>query len=316
MLELLPDVYFIYMKYIHPLLFLLSVSAAHAQTAYTWSYDQVGLPVGNTSGGSAGVAPGGENTNVAKWASEEGVVSADLNSSGWVMFEDATAKGATINLTTTGDSMTIDMGSMWSSIGVSPQPTIPSNFIYQIGLIDSSAGSYFGNSANDSIHIAGLETAHIASSSGIGGSTSADIQIRNESSSLLGLGNLTFQGRPALGDWYEYGHLVTFTNMGSGNMKIDYKIDSYLIERQGASIGTGYDVTYNGSILNTSSTVAHGLDLSSIRPGVGVDINDRPSAGASGVAWDGAASAMQVPEPSSSLLFLSGLGLLAVRRKR
>lgn len=107
---------------------------------------------------------------------------------------------------------------------------------------------------------------------------------------------------------------LTWTNTGSGNMRLDYNLTNLDVPNTLAiSSVTGSNIVSSGT-----ANFQHGLtDLSALRPGFGYRSNDssNPYSGAN-YDWNKEYEAFLVPEPSSSILTFLGLVSITLIRRR
>ena len=224
-----------------------------------------------------------------------------------------------------GDSLTINM--FWQAgnfqNGRSAVPvTGGTNEVLQLGIGDSTS-TEFGASANY-LYLAGIEESwsrpsgsfvftdqnHDLSYHVISGSDST-IQ---SSSQLTSSDVLHLRRGPTFPELYWYEYELTFLN-NNGNLDIDINVDQWRGGFGTTPASFVPTVETDTSFYNaTLNNVSHSLDLTQIRPGLGIFVRDADTVASSGTTFDNFNT--QVPEPSSFIFLVSGFCLALGKRRR
>ena len=315
---------------------------AKSQTAYDWTLEASAATFGSSFGaieGSYGfdaLISGGSVQSTVYNGTNEGPYDGNA---GWMNSQNRFGSfvrsdpNSVFDLSTTGSKATIRTA--YNFMGSNPEAGPLNGHALQFGLSDD--GSYFGKTGTDSLFVA----LDMNSVTGTGNDAvfNYDLNIYDETSDndpidgnwnwsplhdLTGAADgLEMQAAFGSGDPGQFHAFeLTYTNIGNDKLQLDIGVAGLNVSSREAS-GTLLSslVLYQGS--QTIDLTASSLDLTTLRPTFGWNFNDvADSANAMNTGlnldWENpypTGFSAPVPEPSSLVLTLASLGLLA-RRKR
>lgn len=326
-------------KYKHKLLASLGIAmltgsaTLDAQTAYDWTMNEdaahfgsgsVGSSTGGSytrshvtwSGSSMGTGASYNGTNEGPYDGRSGVVRS-YRSTGISTRTDASS---IFNLSTVGSSATIR--TVYHALG-SQNDSGGGGHIYQFGLTNNS--SYIGASGDESLILAAdfkgynqgtdIVTTDLAIFDHTGVDTTGN-GVWSPTSIVNVASGLTID-RLFTGTGNSHAIELKYTNLGSGQIRMDVGVMNLDINgRLVSNVVTGSNL-----LVQQSHVINHNFsNLNALRPAFGLALNDSfiPMSGAN-FDWEAAyptGFATQVPEPSTSMLGILGLGGMIFLRRR